>query len=386
MNKFKTKDKAEQNVNSYANYCNVFKKYTFEDNIILNNKDILIFNADPLIYLANSNNIVCLTTHEDKFEELCRKYDNVKIVLINKENIVEETKKALKQLNMKFDYIFGNPPYDDDLHLKVADIVRLYIKDNGSCNLIEPLSAFCLKDNKYAKSFNNLFKHVRSYQIIDPKDHKFFESCNTFQDLGIIRYVNEITSFDVFNEWKRYYPEMINNIRMKIYHSNIPTIDDVRTKTLHRGIVVPLSHIGSVKGCVYKNFIYINDGMVKVLKTKKSKDKNIFEKAEYVPLNKLGKHPETGVLMKSVEQAARWHYEYYHNPILKGLDWLSHLGSARRKPSLVPYFSFETNMTENEICEKLNLTEEESTFIKQCSCKDFKQNNFKTAYYKEMLF
>ena len=80
------------------------------------------------------------------------------------------------------------------------------------------------------------------------------------------------------------------------------------------------------------------------------------------------------------------HYEYYHNPILKGLDWLSHLGSARRKPSLVPYFSFETNMTENEICEKLSLTEEESTFIKQCACKDFKQNNFKTAYYKEMLF
>lgn len=387
MNIYKTKNRAEQAVNDYSEFRKVFFNYAFDDDVVIKNKKVLIIDADPLVYSIDySNDLIVFTTNETNYEALTNKFNNLQIFLIDKAKAEKQIKEKLEQLKMKFNYIFGNPAYDDTLHLKIANISINYLEENGSCNLIEPLSAFCLKDNKYVAEFPELFKHVRSYKIIDPKHHKLFESCNTFQDIGIIKYVPEETSFVAAEEWKKYYPDIVNNIRIKIHQSNIPTLDDVRTKTLNRGIVVPLSHIGSVKGCVYKNFIYINDGMVKVLKTKKQKNKNVFEKAEYVPLDKIGRSPETGIPMKTIEQAIRWHYEYYHNPILKGLDWLSHLGSARRKPSLVPYFSFENETTEKEICKELNFTEDEIAFIKQCSCKDFRQNHFKTEYYKEVLF
>ena len=94
----------------------------------------------------------------------------------------------IKGIDMKFDCIIMNPPYDGQLHLKIFEEASKHLSKDGVCVSLSP-TPWLAKFNvnrpmaKYRKVFNGKIKHI---EVIEHATaNAMFDTGNAIEELGI---------------------------------------------------------------------------------------------------------------------------------------------------------------------------------------------------------
>jgi hypothetical protein len=115
------------------------------------------------------------------------------------ENIIE----VLEQLDMKFDKIIMNPPYNKNLHLKILAEAIKHLNEDGECVNLSPIRWLQDPSAKYKKSsdykkYEPILKKLRYLTVIDAVFAAKIFKAEMIMDLGIYHF-NQMGGFDYFN-------------------------------------------------------------------------------------------------------------------------------------------------------------------------------------------
>lgn len=109
----------------------------------------------------------------------------------------------IKGLDMKFDCIIMNPPYQKNLHLKVLAEAIKHLKDDGVCVNLSPVRwlqdplAKEKKSTDYKRFEDSISKHLTDVEVINAKTANTIFGIQNFTDLAIYRCVEKsVCSFD----------------------------------------------------------------------------------------------------------------------------------------------------------------------------------------------
>ena len=134
INNFGTDTLKEDEILNWPLFIKEFIKLSDLSDNQLTNKRILVINIECLArYFSLNNDVVYLSTDIDKVNAYRKYYNNISIFVKPRKN---KMLKVDKYLDMKtslnsFDYIIGNPPYDRDLYLSVAEQLHPFLKEGG---------------------------------------------------------------------------------------------------------------------------------------------------------------------------------------------------------------------------------------------------------------
>lgn len=107
----------------------------------------------------------------------------------------------IKELDMKFDCIIMNPPYQRNLHLKILAEAIKHLTDNGICVNLSPITwagrhNICQPKGEWRKKLNG---KINSLDFIEHRNaNDIFGTGNAIEDLAITTYKNNGT-FDIIN-------------------------------------------------------------------------------------------------------------------------------------------------------------------------------------------
>ena len=389
--KYSTKSTVECDVNNQNILIKQFYNICFPgiSYVVLEDKNIMILNVDCLVnYLSPKNKMFVTTTSYYNFDILNSKHKQANIryldikIDMKKKDILNKLECYLKN-NIKtnsMDYIISNLPYKRDLYLSISEMLLPYLNENGKLWTIGPLNTIASPTQmKYKIEYAELWKHLERYKEL-PTDmyvgkDKIFDQYNDYTFLGIMSFIKNTTSFDIFNEWKRFQDPQAVKLIDKIKHLNVPTLNDVLLKNNNHGILVPLTNVTGgydrTNRVVYMDFIYYEQGKCYI----KGEVKPISKETQGVNNNKIAQ----SVRMKTCEQAKRFHSIYRDNYLLQGFASLSCGGTRHLDYSLIPYFSCENETSCEDIIKTLKLNEDDMLLLKKYS-KPFKQNKPKFTY------
>lgn len=382
MGKFGTKETTECNINDHDTMIKQFYNICFPgiNYVILENKKMLVLNLECLSeYLSPKNDVKIVTTSLDKLDVLKSKhknssvdYLNIDVNMKNKE-IMSELNKYLKN-NIKqnsMDYIISNLPYKRDLYLSISELLLNYINYDGKLLMVGPLNTIASPTQmSYKIKYNELWKHLERYKEL-PVDmyygeNKIFDQYGDYTFLGIMSFVKNTTSFNIYNEWERFQEPQAVKLIHKIKQLNIPTLADVIVKNTNHGILVPLTNVTGgydrKNRAVYMDFVYYEKG-------------KCYVKGDVIPLSKFIKNTNKipqAVRVKNSEQATRFHTLYKNNYLLQGFASLSCGGTRHLDYSIIPYFSCETKINDGNIVDMCQLNEDDINLLRKYS-KPFKK-------------
>lgn len=183
-----------------ANHDYLIEKF-LEKTGNLNGKDVLLLSLNSPFYtkelLERYPNVNSISLIEyDKLRNLFKFNYKIMKFYKNEKDILEN----LKGMNMKFDCIIMNPPYDGDLHVKILKEAREHLNDNGICVNLSPN---LYTNYKTCKNFDML---PISYEIIDRKSMcKLFNGIQLNDD-GMISVWGKNTNLTVDDIKKQFIP------------------------------------------------------------------------------------------------------------------------------------------------------------------------------------
>lgn len=390
-NKYSTKTTLECNVNNQNKLIKQFFNICFPgiSYVVLEDKKILTLNVDCLTnYLSPKNDVNTVTTSAFNFDILNSKHKSTKIqyldikIEMKKQDILSKIECYLKK-NIKLnsmDYIISNLPYKRDLYLSISEMLIPYLSKEGKLWTIGPLNTIASPTQmKYKIEYNELWKHLERYKELPTEMYvgkdKIFDQYGDYTFLGIMSFVKNTTSFDIYNEWKQFQDSQAVKLIDKIKQLNVPTLNDVILKNNNYGILVPLTNVTGgydrTNRAVYMDFIYYDKGKCYV----KGNVLSASKVTQCMNNNKLAQC----VRMKTVDQAVRFHTMYKDNYLMQGFASLSCGGTRHLDYSLIPYFSCENEVKDEEIIKTLKLNEEDLCLLKKYS-KPFKQKQHKFTY------
>ena len=118
------------------------------------------------------------------------------------ENDDEDLYNIIQELDMKFDCIIMNPPYQKNLHLKIlAEAIKHLKDDNSVCVNLSPITwagkhNICQPKGEWRKKLNG---KINSLDFIEHRNaNDIFGTGNAIEDLAITTYKNNGT-FDIIN-------------------------------------------------------------------------------------------------------------------------------------------------------------------------------------------
>src|SRR5574344_2082356 len=103
---------------------------------------------------------------------------------------VEDPKDTFKECDMKFDCIIMNPPYSNNLHLKILAEAIKHLKDDGTCVNLSPVRwlqdplAMYKTGSDYKKFECPISKRVKSLELFDAKTAQQLFNNTQYENLG----------------------------------------------------------------------------------------------------------------------------------------------------------------------------------------------------------
>ena len=190
----------------------IFKSKTLADGskyFSLFEKHIPALNAGSSVYLYMLGNLHCICeiiqknpTSKYFIYDADEVFNAVRIVM---DNIDISKTVDVYDIDMKFDCIVMNPPYQQNLHLKILAEAINHLKDEKSvCVNLSPIGwltdpvAKLKKNSKYNYFEETVSKHINSLDMLDAKVMSEIFSISLWSGLGI--YVCEKASDNILYE------------------------------------------------------------------------------------------------------------------------------------------------------------------------------------------
>lgn len=205
-------NKEKANIDLYYNiFANNIGKFENGQNVLF----VDIGNFDVYYkFIVNNMNCNYIIIDQPLKENLLKAcFPNINITFIGAED--NSIIKALENLNMKFDKIIMNPPYNKNLHLKILAKAIGYLTEDedGICISLSPIRWLQdllakYKKNSDRKRFeDSVIKHIENIDVISAAQaQQLFSNVMNF-NLGIYKCVNKKTSFNP--------DQMLNQIILK---------------------------------------------------------------------------------------------------------------------------------------------------------------------------
>ena len=151
------------------------------------------------------------------------------LICTDDDGILEQFEKLQKlNINMKFDVVVGNPPYDRNLHLKISCKVLQFLNENGIYVSLQP---FFMKLNELNICTNikrKLLKHMKDYELISAKNSdslfNIYSTCDlnvfTFsgKEANVFSFPEESLQMRIFNKLRS--KKKARSIRSSIWISS----------------------------------------------------------------------------------------------------------------------------------------------------------------------
>ena len=112
----------------------------------------------------------------------------------------------IKELDMKFDCIIMNPPYQRNLHLKILAEAIKHLKDDGTCVNLSPVRwlqdplAKYKKNNDYHRFENSISKFCNKIELIKTEDARQLFNVELLQPLAIYK-CDKKSTYSYYNEY-----------------------------------------------------------------------------------------------------------------------------------------------------------------------------------------
>lgn len=177
----------------------------------------------------------------------------------------------LYNIDMKFDCIVMNPPYQKNLHLKIlAEAIKHLKDDNSVCVNLSPVrwlqDPFALYKRSELKKFESeICKKIDSLNAINNELISRLFNIAIYADLGIYTCKSSNTNFNYKSYWKNNKNNTeINVIEKCCLSFKTKNLENELCSESMNGICVPIALIAGGRGTlpIFKNYPLIVDNMI----------------------------------------------------------------------------------------------------------------------------
>ena len=220
-----------------AKYFELFEKYIptgMSGNVLI----MSIGNLDCLGKIMSLNKDAKYTVVENSriIKCLSKLFDG-ELDIESIENDGLDLYNIIKELDMKFDCIIMNPPYQRNLHLKILAEAIKHLKDDGTCVNLSPVRwlqdplAIHKTGSDYKKFENTISKHIQSLDLFDAKLAQQMFNSAQYENLGIYT-CNLYGGYDYTKMMKfncQVKQKVFDNVILPTYLGKMKSLSDIRT-------------------------------------------------------------------------------------------------------------------------------------------------------------
>ena len=189
-----------------AKYFELFEKYIptgISGNVLI----MSIGNLDCLDKMMSLNKDAKYTVVENSriIKCLSKLFDGA-LDIESIENDGLDLYNIIKELDMKFDCIIMNPPYQRNLHLKILAEAIKHLKDDGTCVNLSPVRwlqdplAKYKKNNDYHRFENSISKFCNKIELIKTEDARRLFNVELLQPLAIYK-CDKKSTYSYYNKY-----------------------------------------------------------------------------------------------------------------------------------------------------------------------------------------
>lgn len=265
-------------------------------------------------------------------------------------------------MSKKFDFVFGNPPYNGlaSLHQKVFNKAVELVKDDGYVVFVQPATPYQNKYEKKKKAEQEMIDNVVTYRskvCIHPGT--VFDAAEVGTDVAITT-LQKTKSIPVIN--KITYKNGDTHEKVKLEHISITEF----SPELYASVVEKFRTICNVNGSVGDAIVIDSDDVVVFL----SKTRGHIGGDDFFTLvpkkenrEHYNKNTVTGTGVKIPVECAENFYDYCESFVARfGLALMKfniNLIDGGGATNLVPMFDFSRTYTDEELYQMVGLTQEE---------------------------
>ena len=360
-------------------------------------KHIPTLNAGSTVYLYAIGNLPCICEIIKKNPTskyfICDADEVINAVKIVMDNIDISKTVDVYDIDMKFDCIVMNPPYQKNLHLKILAEAIKHLKDEKSvCVNLSPVKwlqnplAKYKKNSDYNRFEDSISKHIESLNTITKYQMtNLFVQCNCDAAIYVIN--NHLNNFD--------YSNFNINVLLKhfAYDTSISKMSSVIEHNQINGIRVRCGSFGMANGggstrenspsIKLGKFEYVHYLLMRIYKDGYSVDNNKFWSEDRAPgagnkAKPIGTPIPTSVKFASTNEALNFVNSTKTN-FIRTLTWLSN-DVESNSDYIIPWMGdsvnprtglkgYESEWTDEDFYQFFNITDAEKKIIEDTMAK-----------------
>ena len=336
---------------------NMIESVFVEQHPTENSSILVLFNVEFVFSLVYNfdiefKNITFFSDHQSKTKLINSLSDSATEIINDKETLMSK----------KFDFVFGNPPYDGNsfLHQKIFNESIKLVKDDGYLVFVQPASPYQNKKKKKNKAEEEMIKNILKFRTkVNIQPGTIFEAADVGTDVAIttlqktksIPVVNQIT----YKNGETYEKVKIDDINIAEFPPDLYVSISSKFKKIC-GVNGSVGDNTTKKGSSHEPLVFLskvrghpNDSDFFTIVPKKS------GRSHYINAENKG----FGVVLK--KEFAENFYDYCESYVARmGLALIKiNVKLECGELNLVPMFDFSRTYTDEELYQMVGLADEE---------------------------